>query len=481
MKKLMFAAATVAVAGGAFSAPLVYDYKASAKHMYLKEVNVRVAFGGFSQTFRVYQKVQKSATLRGFLIVDADGATSPTINAAKLANPTYNNGGKWANGTPAQDETGATPPDFGRNRAFLVVQNSKAEADVRFPKIIPSVLDAKWIDTKFSVVNGARNPATSGIAEGYLYSGGNFGIATRPQLDLLMDAVNSGRGHVTDRVDNGGALLANARMIGDYAWTSLWLFGKYNMPTGLTGLWDISQGAIDTGASAANLPLTNLFAPGGFFFHDTWMNGSGFGKYSAGKVKEPCCGYASAASTAVLETLSGNLKGGLLLCTENGTYFQNGIYNHLAGGIWEDQFFCARMGTGVAGDPTNGAFSAGDAEPQQDLWQDGELELNTSDCISGTWSIKLTNRNLATVNPITRDDLNDGLGLAVPAAWAEDVPGLRVLLSTIKGAAFALNSKTIFANGQEIYSASGDDLAGLEQQPFITPAFALYYDLLNFK
>ena len=139
------------------------------------------------------------------------------------------------------------------------------------------------------------------------------------------------------------------------------------------------------------------------------------------------------------------------------------------------------MGTGVAGDPTNGAFSAGDAEPQQDLWQDGELELNTSDCISGTWSIKLTNRNLATVNPITRDDLNDGLGLAVPAAWAEDVPGLRVLLSTIKGAAFALNSKTIFANGQEIYSASGDDLAGLEQQPFITPAFALYYDLLNFK
>lgn len=467
MKKLMFAAATVAVAGGAFSAPLVYDYKASAKHMYAKEV--RVQFGG--ARIAVYQKYQKAAALKGYLIVDADGATSQTIvNDQITNNPEFNDGVTWLNGNPA-----TTASDFGRNRAFLVVQNSKAERDVRFPKLIPAVLDAKWIDTRFRVsAAGRRQAAASGLAEGYLYAGGDFGVATRPQLDMLIDLTSVPDTAPAER----GALLPQARMIGDYAWQSLWLFGQYNMPlisTGAANNWSAIQAAIDTGANGANLPLTNLYAAGRPFFHDAWMNGAGFGKYIQDAAVSSCCGYSGGATAAVLQTLSGNLKGGLFLCTENGDVLENNLYYKFAAGAvadcWEDQFFCAR-------DINHVGTYAADYD-QTDLWQDGELELNTTDCISGTWTIKLRTRNIPRT-AITREDLTN-LGLAVAANWSEDAPNLTLLMETIKGAALNLNSQAIFSNGREIYNSTRAQLGAHTRMPLMTPSFAGYYGLANFK
>ena len=462
MKKLMITAAAVAMTAGAFAAPLVYDYKASAKHMYAKEVNVRFA----GNTFKVYQKYVKSASLKGYLIVDADGATSQTIIADKIVNDPAFNTGAWLNGTPA-----TTASDFGRNRAFLVVQNSKAERDVRFPKLIPAVLDAKWLDTKFRVDNaGNRVPSQTGLAEGYLYAGGDFGVATRPQLDNLYAAI-------TERA----ALLPQARMIGDYAWQSIFLFGHYNMPlisTAAANFWDTIQGAIDTGANGANLPLTNAYAAGNPFFHDTWMNGAGFGKYLVNDGSfEGCCGFSVQDVATILQSLSGNLKGGLFLCTENGDVVSNGQYFKfpLDLDVWEDQFFCARIDDGT------GTYCGADHD-QTDLWQDGELELNTTDCISGSWSIKLRTRSIAAT--VTAADLNN-LGLALAAGWTEDAPGLLDLVSAIKGAALNLNNRTTFSNNRNIYTYTRSQLSqaanGQLAVPLMTPAFAAYYGFLNFK
>ena len=43
MKKLMIATLGLAVAGSVFGTPEVFDYKASVKHMYLKEVKIKTA------------------------------------------------------------------------------------------------------------------------------------------------------------------------------------------------------------------------------------------------------------------------------------------------------------------------------------------------------------------------------------------------------------------------------------------------------
>ncbi len=162
MKKLMIATLGLVVAGSVFADPQVFDYKASVKHMYLKEVNIRTqAFNG-----RVYQKFAKSASLKGFLIMDADGVTSPVVSAGE-----------------GMTASTATAADYGRNRGFLVVQNSKAEAQVRAPKILPAVLDAKWIDTQFR----RNHEATSGLAEGTLFVGGDFVAPVRPQIANATD------------------------------------------------------------------------------------------------------------------------------------------------------------------------------------------------------------------------------------------------------------------------------------------------------
>ena len=458
MNKLMFSALAVTVAGGAFAAPLVYDYKASAKHMYAKEVSVRDNNRGVTE--KVYQKYVKAATLKGYLIVDSDGATSQTIIAPQV-------NARWLNGTPATSAN-----DFGRNRAFLVVQNSKAEKSVRFPKLLPAVLDAKWLEGKMSSKHTVRELSSSLLAEGYLYVGGDFsGNAgnLRPQLDLLAAGV----------AERTAPTLNQARMIGDYAWQSMWLFGMYNMPLiasdGAGGFASDAWVAAQTDIDRVE-PIPTAYALRRPFFHDTWMNGSGFGKATTSS-REYCCGFREAPGP-VLQSLSGNLKGGLFLCTENGTRLVPHYFWWLQGVPeywWEDQFFCARL------NDNTGTWDAIDID-QTDLWQDGELELNTTDCISGTWSIKRCNKNIAM--DVTAAELNR-LGLALVAGWTEDAPGLFDLVSTIKGAALTLNKNATFTGASNIFDYTQAELARAELDastvPVLTPAFAAYYGFLNFK
>lgn len=425
MKKLMIAAIAAAAAGGAFADPLVYDYKASIKQVNLKEKTVKIA----NITWSAYIKYQSTAALKGYLICDTDGATSPVIQG--LAGT--------GNSVPA-----TRPQDYGRNTAFLVVQNSKAPAAVRFPKILPAVLDAKWVDTSLG--------GKTGIAEGYLYVGGDV-IAgqVRESLDLYNGVLSA------------GARTPAKGFIGDYCWTSVYLFGEYNGPLFFTGIWDNAEAAIDT--AMATVELQQPFAAGAsYFYHDTWMNGSGIGKYATGKATKPCCGMPSAVGKT-LDTLSGNLKGGIFLCTENGTDLSAG-YALIGGLVWEDQFFTKRDDAGVATWTTAGDWD------QTDLWQDGDLELNTRDVITGTWSLKFTTK-LAPV-AVTATELT----ALTAAGTTEDAKGLAVLMNTIKGAAVKLNSKVIFASGNEIWN---EVTAYHDQVTFITPQFCKYYGLLNYK
>ena len=425
MKKLMIAALATAAVGGAFADPLVYDYKASIKQVNLKEKKVKFA----NVSWSAYVKYQSSAALKGYLILDADGATSPVIQGLVGS----------GNSVPA-----TRPADYGRNTAFLVVQNSKAPAAVRFPKILPAVLDAKWVDGTLG--------GKTGLAEGYLYVGGDV-IAgqVRPSIDIL-NGVKSENGRTPAK-----------GFIGDYCWTSVYLFGEYNGPLFFTGLWDNAEAAIDT--AMATTELQQPFTAGtSYFYHDTWMNGSGIGKYATGKATKPCCGMPSTVGKA-LDTLSGNLKGGIFLCTENGTDLSAG-YALIGGLVWEDQYFTARINDGT------GTYDGAGDYDQTDLWQDGDLELNTRDIVTGTWSLKFTTK-LAPV-AVTATELT----ALTAAGTTEDAKGLAVLMNTIKGAAVKLNKNVIFASGNEIWN---EVTAYHDQVTFITPQFCKYYGLLNYK
>ena len=435
MKKLMIATLGLAVAGSVFGAPQVFDYKASVKHMYLKEVKIKTAnFSGI-----VYQKYAKSASLKGYLIMDADGVTSPTITAA--------------------DPFPSTAPafDYGRNRGFLVVQNSKAEAKVRAPKILPAVLDAKWIDTQFK----KAHKASSGMAEGTLFVGGDSVACVRTQLDVI-------GGVITDRGTAPAAPAANTpgmSAYADYVWTSIYLFGQFNGPnwfkTGDVSPFDVFEAAWD-----ANLPTgLQINWPSKLpvnYYHDTWMNGAGIGKYAVPTetTGDLCCGLTeTTTSEIVLDTLTGNLKGGLFLCTENGIDAKNTAYSWFDGEAWEDQFNCARLDVA--------ATFAPDAW-QNDMWNDGAVEQETTDVIYGSWSIKWNRKFYNAKGGVARDLTNDEVRLIVPAV--NTLP----LWGAIKGAALKLNKSANLYDGTEIYVKSASNRFAL---PMVTPQFATYYGL----
>ena len=462
----MFAAATVAVAGGAFSAPLVYDYKASVKHLNLKEVNVKFN----NSSVRTYQKVVKSATLRGYLIVDADGATSSSaagIQANVAGTPL------WASGAvinPAQSL------DHGRNRAFLVVQNNGVETTYRRPKVLPAIIEGKWIDTKFKF-NGLARKASNDIAEAYLWVGGESVAPVRPKLDWLdgntVDPVSRTPGvdpSVVPALATPGMV-----MVADYAWTSVYLFGKYNSPNWYFGYNTVAETAVDAGQPALFSIQTVTGNAAWFnnhpFFHDTWLNGAGFGKYVV--LDEPCCGITDRPS--VIDTLSGNLEGGLYLCTENGTDVNSAGYAFVGNGLdsWEEQFFTSRQW--IATDYVGDLF-------QLDLWQDGNAELNTTDIIFGTWSIKRNASFFETrAVPMSNAEialLTAGTG-AIPAAlFTENALGLADLTATIKGAILQLRPGTTIIRNRENWRMTKSNRTDVDP---LTPNFALFYGLADWQ
>ncbi len=509
MKKLMLTAVVAAIATGAIAAPLVYDYKASLKHLYLKETTV--SYEG--EKYSVYTKYQKATALNGFLIMDQDGVTSPAI---------------MTNTVDGVYATLSKGTDYGRSRGFLVVQNNKAYKDVRHPKIIPAVLDAKWLDTQFKKLG----TASSGLAEGMLYAGGDAVMPVRPFLDAFLDDDDEWYSVQRDEVPVAPGQRQNGfdiKMpwdsaaqqyteyepgmvaIADYLWTSIYLFAgstykdafyngpnwflankKYspfghfeylwdqNLPVLLRTGWkaDVEEGATD--ASGYYKTPVN-------YYHDTWLNGTGVGKWSKGKITtEYCCGIPASTGSddRVLETLSGNLKGGLFLCTENGIDAKSTAYSWFLGvelGLeWEDQFNTARLTTPV--------LFRGDAW-QNDLWHDGFMEVETTDVIWGTWSIKINTKFYAEKKPIYKALTDEQvetlkgyteryLPTTTPAGaedgtdeWAYD----EALWGAINGAALNLNTKANVFDGSEIYSKTVKNRANL---PMVTPQFAAYYRLV---
>ena len=402
MKKLMIATLGLAVAGSVFGTPEVFDYKASVKHMYLKEVKVK--FEG--EDYVVYQKYAKSASLKGYLIMDREGVTSPTITA--------NN--------PTPSEAGAF--DYGRNRGFLVVQNSKAEAKVRAPKILPAVLDAKWVDTQFK----KEHKATSGLAEGTLFVGGDSVACVRTQLDVIGDVI-------TDRGTPPAAPAASTpgmSAYADYVWTSVYLFGQFNGPNwfkrGVVSPFDEFESKWD-----ANLPTDLQIdwenkSPVNYY-HDTWMNGAGIGKFAQPKSGDLCCGLQE-STEYVLVSLTGNLKGGLFLCSANGIDTEDKTYRWFDGRAWEDQFNCALLY-----DNPVGSITFTPDRWQNDMWNDGAVEQETTDVLFGSWSIKRSNKFfLPNGNGFERSLTENEKTEIEPAAGTDS------LWAAIKGAALKLKN-----------------------------------------
>jgi len=519
MKKLMITAGAVAIAAGAFAtSPTVYDYKASVKHMYLKEVTVRDTSVTPAVTVHVYQKIQKTSSLKGYLIQDTQACLGGKV-AAQLPGDTR----AW---------------DQRRNRAFLVVLNSSATpAEIRQPKILPAVLEAKFMDKALT--------ARSYLTEGMLFVGGDFvglpGI-TAPNTNLRPYLMP---GRVAAGV-YGGTTLAQAwpqsienattprprqntkGYYGDYLWTSAYLFGQYNGPQWSVGNWSVAENKVISGMpqfmkprnTALNVAETIInptaAGTGNGYYHDTWMNHAGFGTGVAGVTAAAvCCGLATPQTVAVtLDSLSGNMKGGIFLCSENGFYtgldagFAYGVYR--GGALWEDQFWSESINratmTAARGDvyPLATYFGAtavnvGDVY-QADVWTDGDIETFTTDVMSGTWSIK-RNTKLAPV-ALTKAEvegtfLNGVTAGATPALNPTPAtqPGfVNGVLNSIdnaqrhiwdfnemlKGAAVALSRTVIFANGTEISSknpAVDGYAARFQNLPMITPKFAVAYGL----
>ena len=472
----MFAALGAAVTTGAFAAPLVYDYKASVKHMYAKRITVRDVNDVARE---VYQKYIQSAKLKGYLVLDSDGSTSRTISLDR--------GDAFASNPPT------CSLDHGRNRAFLVVQNTSAKAPqgvnaraFRTARILPANLDVKlYDDVKKFDGNGFPNGKT-GLAAGYLYVGGEFVAPIRPKLDLLTAGV-------TERaaMPAPAAGAAGMAMIQDYLWQSYGLFGQYNSADfegrNRTSWWQSAEFSIDGAFEGVNTVAwtDSDIVPDGdidYYFHDTWMNGSGFGKFVRDSIAADCCGFATERNPVVLSTLSGSLKGGLFLCTYQGLLHNEGVAAWLNGVInWEDQWFCNAITLGAIG---FGNINEAD-QLQWDLWQDGGLELNTTDVITGTWSIKLRTKNVPVEAP-TVAEISVLTGNIVPPgalAYTEDATGLTDLVSTLKGCALQLNNQTLFVatTGDAETPERVSKAATRWSVPALSPTFATYYGLANFK
>ena len=496
MKKLMIAAAATAVAGGVFGAtavsqdPLVYDYLATVTHMYDKLVKVTDVASG--ETVNVYQKSSKTSTIKGYLIQDQWGATSQKLGGSNA----------WVY-------------DQGRNRGFLVVYNSGAEADVRAPKIIPAVLEAKRLDTKFKN-DKAGAYLQEGIAEGMLFAGGDL----MADGNLMTPGTTNGWNYITQvypadiqagvrmKLDNGNNFLDPTKpaapqllqpaFYADYAWTSIYLFGEYNGPQ-FAGLWQNAQLDIDakqriiTGNSFYGTGLA-----GEAFYHDTWLNHAGIGTYKQlkGSAAAICCGLSAGAQAGkfVLESLSGNFKGGIFLCSDNG-FEQNqvsGIYAWFKGVWWEDQFFSAGAGIDAA-DAKRGTnavwYVAGDYD-QADVWTDGDIEVNTTDVAYGTWSIQRT--TALTGVAWTSDEIAAlaTLDTTVNPKGYTAKNALLKLTAAIKGAANKLAGTTPYnfyldkdfdGIGDEIHNVNvADDYADRFVVPFLTPKFVWAYGLAGF-
>jgi hypothetical protein len=501
MKKLMFAAIATAVTSGAFAYPLVYNYKASVKHMFLEQKTIK-AYD--KKTYDVYLKVQKQASLKGYLVMDQDGVTSKAVSNGNC------DGGHGGDGTYAFD--------YGRGRGFLIVVNQSAAKNFRTPKIIPAVLDGKWMDTKYS----AADMPTTGLAEGYLFLGGDSVQCVRPFVDLKTGGTQN-----KDEVSRAtvptppAAAVPGMSALADYLWTSVFLFGQFNGPNWFDRRYakaPVDAGPFDQFETLwdANLPkgVQIGFAYFHPYYHDTWMNGSGFGRYviPSKTVGKLCCGLKkTTTSQIVLESLAGSVKGGLFLCTENLIDAENQEYVFFDGDMhrWEDQFNASRV---VDQDNMFEKFVEAPADRwQNDMWNDGAVEQETTDVITGNWQIKLFPNFFADKGLFDKfggdADLDVTVTIDDDPVDASVVAGAEDLYKTLWVAAYDLDKSVPFVENFEHSShrvyEDGDPendlmwsnanglpgitesvfisvLSGQRKLPVATPAFLKYYGIINY-
>ncbi len=397
MKKLMIAAVTAAVAGGAFSAPLVYDYKASVKHMYEKTQRV--------QNADFYVKYVKSSKLQGYFIQDVDSAT--LLSQTELAGAANS-----------------------QKKGFLVLINKSAERAYRLPKIMPAQLDVKAVATKVAVRNGAAVSAKL-IAEAYFYAGpfAAFPDANNPwdasQDDGLDYMVNNGAA-------NGGPGVRAYGTVG----STLYLFGQHNTYNRFD----------NTLAQPATICA----------FGDAWMNGAGFGTIGTATASL-CCGWATTAGGSSVRSISGNLKGGLFLCSIGG-YLANSAAGYFALGL--EDLYKSDNGNAL-GKAVQGDVNTAEDPFDENTWADGDLALSTTDAVSGSWTLKPASSRFATV-PLT---------VAEQAFFANygnaNVPGV---LEAIKGACQALDRNYSLTTATEPSALAGKNTSGL-----ISPNFQALY------
>lgn len=393
MKKLMIAVAAVALAGGAFADPLVYDYKASVKHMYEKSAR--------SGNVDVYVKYVKSAKLQGYFVQDYDSATL-------LANTELAGAAK------------------SQKKGFLVLINKSAEKEFRAPKIMPAQLDVKNCIT--SVSGSSSSIKTKMVSEAYFYAGP---FAAFPDANNAWDATyDDGKDWMVNNGAANGA--AGVRAYGTVG-STLYLFGQHN-----------------TYNRFNNDPATPLATVRAF--GDAWMNGAGFGK-GAGSTTL-CCGWG--AVDGGFGTISGNLKGGLFLCSISGRQ-ANSAAGFFALGL-EDVF---KSDDGNAlGKAVQGDLITAEDPYDEVTWADGDLALSTTDAVSGTWTLKPSAR----LAPVAASPAEQ----AFFASWAN--PGFSAVVEYIKGACQALDKGYNLTTTTEPSAANGKKTTGL-----ISTNFAALY------
>ena len=414
MKKLMIATLAAAAVGGAFAEPLVYDYKASVKHTYEKEAKYQGA--------ECYVKYVKSAKLQGYFVQDFDALTTLAQRSLAGAN-------------------------FSQKKGFLVLINKSAEKDWRLPKIMPAQIDVKALATSSSTKGSTTT--VKRIVEAYFYAGP---FASHPDTVNIWDA--SYDAGIEWLFNNGSAAPGvQARTYGTFG-STLYLFGQHNV------------------ANAYNNDDATGYEPATFHaFGDAWMNGAGFGN-GTGK-STLCCGWPG--GTANFGSISGNLKGGLFLCSEpnrpiydetEGGYFTLGIED-----VYQDDTTGA-LGRTVQGDDKTAALKSektasgtgkkiGDSEwPDRKVWADGELTLSTTDVVSGTWTLKPTSN----LEPVVIDAAEDAF---FTANTAGTYPAEAIVLRYIKAALQKLDRNYGLTTGVEPNTVFGSQTSGLMSPLFV--------------
>ena len=394
MKKLMIAAVTAAVAGGAFSAPLVYDYKATAKHMYEKVQSVKAG--------KFYVKYVKTSKLEGYFIQDFDG-TSVLANT-DLA------------GTPKSQKKG-----------FLVLINKSAEKDYRAPKIMPAQLDVKKVVTKVK----ADGTASSSIAEAYFYAG---------PFAALLDTTNEWDSDYDDgkdwMVNNGVANGAPGVRAYGTAGSTLYLYGQHNTFNQFT----------NAGVQTVPAGSTGIYA-----FGDAWLNGAGFGTIGTPK-STLCCGWTTSVKGGNIKSVSGNLKGGLFLCS--------------TGGEWadEDAWFALGLEDVYKSDVGNaltkavqGTLPTAQTQFDEVTWADGDIALSTTDVVSGSWTLKPASSKFKAVALDPTEQ-----------AFFTNYATTKALLENIKGANHALDKNYSLTTTVEPRDVAGAPTEGLISNDFQT-------------